>query len=255
MMKWRRFMALMCLMMFLGSAYAQEDNHTQFEYGKSEMGRSLICHRVGSPDAARSILMVFGVHGFEDDYDHDGEVLRLIAETMIAHYAAQPEQLMDFCLYIIPTANPDGLIDGVSKDGFGRCNANGIDINRDFPFDWKKNDSSRNRTGDAPLATAEARAICDLVRQLQPTYGVDVHGWKNAAYGNGRMAQVFAKPFGFKVKRLSTEGMLGAWLHSQTDEGILMELPPSPNANSYVEQNAAWLIEGVNAWIQYRQPR
>lgn len=251
----QRITALLCaLALWCTGACAAEGiedtQHTPFVYGQSEMGRDLVCHRLGSTDAAASILIVFGVHGFEDAYDHDGEVLRLIAERMISHYAQNPAQMQGFCLYIIPSANPDGLIDGNSKDGYGRCNANGLDVNRDFPFDWEENTTSRNLTGEAPLSTAEARAICDLVADIQPTFGIDVHGWKKAAYGNGKMAEVFAKPFRFKVQRLSTEGMLAAWLNSVTNEGILMELPPDPNSGDYVTSSSAALIEGLNAWMQ-----
>ncbi len=254
--KWLALTAVLTLLFSAGICYAEDAPiHTQFSYGQSEMGRDLICHRIGTQDANRSMLMVFGVHGFEDSYPHDGQVLRLIAENLIDHYTANVQELQDFCLYIIPCANPDGLIDGITHNGFGRCNANGYDINRDFPFDWEYDDTDRNRTGETPLVTAEARAICALVEDIQPTYGVDVHGWKNAAYGNGRMAENFAVPFGFKVKRLSTQGMLGAWLHSVTNESILMELPPDPNEDDYVTENSAKLIESINRWIAYCQPR
>lgn len=259
MKKCQHWIPLFCLLFILftaGIGYATESPvHTQFVYGHSEMGRDLICHRVGSQEAARSILMVFGVHGFEDSYPHDGEVLKLIAENLIVHYTINVQELQDFCLYIIPCANPDGLIDGITHNGFGRCNANGYDINRDFPFDWVMDDTDRNHTGETPLVTTEARAICSLVETIQPTYGVDVHGWKKAAYGNGKMAENFAVPFRFKVKGLSTQGMLGAWLNSVTHESILMELPPEPNENEYVTDNSSRLIQAVNRWIAYCQPR
>lgn len=255
----QRWISLLCLLAVLfaaGVSLAEETSiHTQFSYGRSEMGRDLICHRIGTQDAERSMLMVFGVHGFEDAYPHDGQVLKLIAENLIAHYTTNVQELQDFCLYIIPSANPDGMIDGITHNGFGRCNANGYDINRDFPFDWEMDDTDRNRTGETPLVTAEARAICSLVESIQPTYGVDVHGWKNAAYGNGRMAENFAVPFRFKVKRLSTQGMLGAWMHSMTNESILMELAPNPNEQEYVTDNTAMFIRAINRWIEYCQPR
>ena len=254
--KWFALILLLTLLLASGLGHAEETPvHTQFPYGQSEMGRDLICHRIGTQDAARSMLMVFGVHGFEDSYPHDGQVLKLIAENLIDHYTASLQELQDFCLYIIPCANPDGLIDGTTHNGFGRCNANGYDINRDFPFDWEMDDSDRNRTGETPLVTAEASAICSLVETIQPSYGVDVHGWKKGAYGSGRMAENFAFPFRFKVKGLSTQGMLCAWLNSITYESILLELPPDPNEYEYVTENSAKLIQAVNRWIAYCQPR
>ena len=222
-----------------------------FVYGTSELGRELICHRVGPEAAARSMLMVFGVHGYEDDFDRDGEVLKLIAEHIIAHYTVHPEQLKDFCLYIVPVANPDGLLEGKSKDGFGRCNANGLDINRDFPVGWTKKTTKRNKTGKEPFSTAEARAIRDLVETVKPTYGMDIHGWIKASYGTGKMAKIFAEPFRFEIKKPSAGGMLCRWLGEVTEEAIMIELPPRPNKDGYVTKNGDKLIEGINVWVEY----
>ena len=223
----RQMAALICIFaaMSTGLSAAQElqmQAHTSFVYGRSELGRELICHRIGTPQAAKSILLVFGVHGFEDAFDHDGEVLKLIAEKVIAHYEENPQTLQNFCLYIVPSANPDGLIEGTTKDGFGRCNANGMDINRDFPIGWTKRKEARNKTGKEAFSTAEARAIRDLAESVQPTYGVDVHGWIEASYGTGKMAKIFAKPFNFTFKKPPSGGMLCRWLDSITREGIMI---------------------------------
>lgn len=223
----------------------------KFVYGTSELGRELICHRVGQANAAQSILMVFGVHGYEDDFDRDGQVLKLIAEHIISHYTLYPELLKDFCLYIVPTANPDGLLEGRSKDGFGRCNAKGLDINRDFPVGWTKITTKRNKTGKKPFSTAEARAIRDLVEAVNPTYGMDIHGWIKASYGTGKMAKIFADPFKFQVKKPSAGGMLCQWLDEVTEKAIMIELPPYPNKDSYVRKNGDKLIKGINSWVAY----
>ena len=134
-----------------------ETLHTQFAYGQSELGRDLVCHRIGKADAETSLLMVFGIRGFEDAFERDGEVLAMIAEHIMAYYEKNVEELRSFCLYVIPTANPDGLLEGTTTDGFGRCNANEIDINRDFSVDWSKKTLDRIRTGERPFSTAEDR--------------------------------------------------------------------------------------------------
>lgn len=252
----RRFAALMCILLTAAMSFAAAEDlmpqeHTQFVYGQSELGRELVCHRIGAQQAEKSILMVFGIHGFEDEFDHDGEVLKMIAEKIIAHYDENPQALGDFCLYIVPSANPDGLIEGTTKDGFGRCNALGMDINRDFPVGWTRKTGARNKTGKEPFATAEARAIRDLVETVQPTYGVDVHGWIKASYGTGKMAKIFAEPFRFTVKKPSAGGMLCRWLDSVTQEGIMIELPPKPDKEAYVTDNSAKLIAGIDAWIAH----
>ncbi len=236
--------------MCLAEEMAENPLHMQFVYGQSELGRDLVCHRVGQQDAQEAMLLVFGVHGYEDAFDRDGEVLIKIAERLIAHYEQNAEELHTFCLYVIPCANPDGLIEGTTWEGFGRCNANGIDINRDFSSDWSQSFESRNKTGRAPFATAEARAIRDLVMEVKPKYAMDVHGWRERTYGNGKMAQIFAEPFDFEVNRLCGGGMLCAWLNTMTRESMMLELPPEPDLEEYVVRNGDKLIEGVNAWLK-----
>lgn len=240
---------LLMLLLCLPAAAEPIAPMEEIVYGASEMGRPLTCYRVGDADAAQSLLIIFGVHGFEDSYDHDGEILKAIAHNVLAHYSENPAALGGFALYVIPSANPDGLIDGVSQDGFGRCNANGLDVNRDFPIGWKKRTGARNQTGDAPFSTAEARAIRDLVESIAPTYAIDVHGWIHAAYGTGRMAKVFAKPFGFTVKQASSGGLLSNWLATVTEEAIMLEMPRRPDNGDYIANNSARLIEGINSWI------
>lgn len=242
---------MLCLLILLWSfAAGAEEMPRQFVYGTSEMGKELVCHVIGDENAERSLLMIFGVHGFEDDYPRDGQVLRLIAEEVIAHYEAAPDTLADCCLYVVPSANPDGLLDGKTQNGFGRCNAKGLDINRDFPVNWKKRTDDRNKTGDEPFSTAEARAIRSLVEQVTPTWAMDVHGWINASYGDGAMARTFAKPFKFTVKQPVSGGMLCSWLSTVTEEAIMLELPFSPNEGRYVRENSQRLIEGIDAWVE-----
>lgn len=256
----RKMAALLCCALLLcveiSTGFAEESAplHTRFIYGQSELGRDLICHRVGKADADKSLLMVFGVHGFEDAFDRDGEVLKMIAQRIMAHYEENADDLRSFCLYVIPSANPDGLLEGTTKDGFGRCNANGIDINRDFSSDWSKQTYSRNRTGKTPFSTAEARAIRDLVERVKPDYAMDVHGWCELSFGNGKMAKIFAEPFDFEVRRLCGGGMLCAWLNTVTQESMMLELPPEPDKEEYVATTSARLIEGVNAWVVHCDP-
>lgn len=245
--------ALLCALSLLPcrQAAALETEDDAFVYGYSESGRALTCYHAGEESSENSLLLIFGVHGFEDSYDHDGEVLRLIAERILSHYREHPDALGNFCLYVVPSANPDGLLDGTTKDGFGRCNANGLDINRDFPIGWIERSSARNQTGSEPFSTAEARAIRDLVARLQPDYAIDVHGWISASYGTGRMAKAFARPFGFSVKQSRSGGMLSTWLSTVTQEAIMLELPRNPDEDAYVEENSAKLIEGIDSWIAF----
>lgn len=247
---YQKGMALLCALIWMFGMHGTCQAAEKFVYGQSEMGRDLICHRLGSGEEEASLLMIFGIHGFEDAFDHDGEVLTMIAQKLIAHYTDHSEELGGFCLYIVPCANPDGLLDGVSKDGFGRCNASGIDINRDFPTYWSENTSSRYRTGKEPFAALETRAIRDLVLEVKPDYALDIHGWAERSFGNGEMTQTFAEALGLKVKRMIRSSMAATWLDTVTQESMLVELPAEPNNDEYVARVAEMLVEGMNNWTE-----
>jgi len=243
----KRFLCAVLLAALLPTmAIGQES----FVFGYSEMGRELVCVRIGDEVAEKSLLITFGVHGFEGAYDRDGQMLADIAQLVIGHYDAYPEELCGHALYVVPCMNPDGLAEGTTEDGFGRMNANAIDINRDFPAKWKPMNSARYRTGDAPFATAEARAIRDLVETIRPTYGVDVHGWIHGVYGSRDLAKVFQKSFGFSKRReYQSGGKLSQWMEEVMEAAVLIELPRKPAREGYAEANADNLIEGLNLWF------
>lgn len=205
---------------------AGEGRYASFVYGISERGRDLTCLRVGPEDADVRFLLVFGVHGFEDERDHDGVMLKILAELIARYYLAWPDQLNGAALYIVPTANPDGLISGRSKNAFGRCNARGLDVNRDFPIGWTQRTSSRERTGDAAWSTAEACAIRDLTERIAPTYAADVHGYISRTYGDEGLCKHFDQAFGFRHYEYASGGMLSQWLATVTDGAMLLELDP-----------------------------
>lgn len=250
----RMLSVLLVLAVLLGcmscaSAQDAASLYETFIYGTSVQGRLLLCHRIGNPEAATSILMVFGIHGFEDSFKRDGAVLSSIANQMIEHYCSDPSLLGDAVLYIVPCANPDGQEAGTSEEGFGRCNADGIDINRDFPVGWKKMSSARYRTGDEPFATPEAKGLRYLVEKISPTYGADVHGWINRVYGDPAMAQPFANAFGFSHTEYNSGGMLSQWMAEEMEAAILIELPDNARSETFVQDSATKLITALDAWL------
>ena len=70
----------------------------------------------------------------------------------------------DVEVWLVPVANPDGSAAGM------RCNANGVDLNRNFPWEWRLSDG-----GPAPLSEPETQALVALVEQLQPDIVIWVH--------------------------------------------------------------------------------
>jgi protein MpaA len=67
-------------------------------------------------------------------------------------------------VWLVPVANPDGSAAGM------RCNANGVDLNRNFPWEWRPGDG-----GPAPGSEPETQALMALVERLRPDVVIWVH--------------------------------------------------------------------------------
>ncbi len=259
----KRILSLLILLLLPALCAPAEGTCTPetFIYGTSTLGRELECVRIGPADAEVRFLLVFGVHGFEDRFARDGALLKETALALIDALAADPAALgTDSAVYIVPCANPDGLLEGTSNTGFGRCNALGLDINRDFPEGWVKRTRAANLTGDAPFSTAEARSLRDLVSSAAPTWAADVHGYVNVVkYGARRdMARFFAseEAMDMACEPWQSGGMLCAWLDTVTEGALLIELPTPLRGGDvnvlkegYVSDMAQRLLNGITGWL------
>ena len=95
--------------------------------GRSVKGNPLEVYQFGSGPTER--LIVAGIHG---GYEHNTTQL---AWALIKHLSANPDLIPgEVTLYILPVLNPDGLMFAESE--YGRANANGVDLNRNWDADW-----------------------------------------------------------------------------------------------------------------------
>lgn len=198
----------------------------QFVYGKSVNGRDLVCYSFTPENYSRTILLNFAIHGFEDDYAHDGQVLVNAANQLIEYYRSY-EDFNGCRVLIVPCANPDGLYDGTTNNGFGRCNALGIDLNRDFDANYVANTTpGRNYTPYA-FSGAESRALRDLFYEYRPEIVCDFHGWLNTTIGDSELAEVFLQEMGLAHQTVFTatncRGYFANWAHQQDALGLLVE--------------------------------
>lgn len=198
----------------------------EFVYGTSENGRDLICYSFTPESYSRTVLLNFAIHGFEDDYDADAQVLVDAANELIAYYR-EYDNFSDCRVLIVPCANPDGLLDGTTNNGFGRCNASGIDLNRDFDANYAANTTpGRNYTPYA-FSAAESRALRDLCYEYNPDIVCDFHGWLNCTIGDTELAEVFAQemnlPHQTAFTSTNAKGYFANWAHQQGALGLLVE--------------------------------
>ena len=205
-------------------------NISSFTYGKSELGRDLICYSIEPENYSKTILLEFEIHGFEDSYAHDGQDLVDTANELIKYYS-NAEDLNNTRLLIIPSANPDGLIDGTTNNGFGRCNVKGIDLNRDFDANYKPFSTVRNYTQSA-FSAVESRALRDLCTQYKPDIVIDFHGWESSLIGDIELCVPFKEEMGLRITHAFTStnanGYFSNWAHQQGALAMLVEFT-SPN--------------------------
>ena len=122
------------------------------------------------------VLVVGGIHGDE-----------LSSSALALHWIALAEQIPARTHWrFIPALNPDGLLVSPAR----RTNANGVDLNRNFPTPrwsleapvyWEKRTRKdpRRWPGPAPLSEPESRFLHAQMQEFKPHLIVSIH----APYG------------------------------------------------------------------------
>ena len=201
-----------------------------FRYGTSVQGRDLACWCLSKGSWDRTVLVNLEIHGFEDAYAKDGQVLVDLGNQLVEHYSKQYD-LHNCRLLVIPQCNPDGLIEGTTNNGFGRCNAEGIDLNRDFDASHIVYSDARNYT-QSPFSAVESRAMRELVLSCRPSVVLDLHGWENCTIGSSAVAETFSLHTGLNHKKELTDsahGYFSYWAQLQGAEALLVEFKDSSN--------------------------
>ncbi len=119
------------------------------------------------------VLLIGGIHG---DERTASSIVLLWLEALNKPVAGE------FEWRIAPLVNPDGLLAAKST----RVNANGVDLNRNFPTPnwlqeaplyWKKRTGSdpRRFPGKAPISEPESRWVFDEIEHFQPDVVISVH--------------------------------------------------------------------------------
>ena len=154
-------------------------------YGTSVRGQDLVYFEIRPPNPnGKKAFLTFALHGFEDAWKQDGRALFSIARSAITYYGDHLDQLNGWTLYIVPTANPDGMRFGTnntreSAGAYGRCQSQGKDLNRNVSVGTSK----------------EQRELVALFDQVKPTIAIDFHGWYNTYYGDSKIGGFFQRSF------------------------------------------------------------
>lgn len=148
----------------------------QASEGRSVKGRTIYRRDVQPATTRLRVLVIGGMHGDE-----------LSSASVALHWIRLAQDAPEAVHWrFIPALNPDGLFDKPSR----RVNANGVDLNRNFPTpDWERDAAiywekrtrkdPRRWPGKAPLSEPESRFLHDEMQSFKPNLIVSIH----APYG------------------------------------------------------------------------
>ena len=62
---------------------------TSFKYGTSTQGRDLVCWSIQKGEYVRTLLLNFEIHGWEDEYSKDGQLLVDLGNYLIDYFSSK----------------------------------------------------------------------------------------------------------------------------------------------------------------------
>lgn len=143
---------------------------------RSVKGVPLYTRDIAEPNAQVRVLVIGAIHGDE-----------LTSATVAMHWIAlaageKMEMPQPVHWRFVPIVNPDGMLAKPHK----RTNADGVDLNRNFPTpDWQRDAAiywekrtgkdPRRWPGPKPLSEPETRFVLDQVEHFRPHLIVSIH--------------------------------------------------------------------------------
>lgn len=193
-------------------------------YGDSVLGAPLLWFPAPAADAESGLILA-GTHGDEN----------AAVATLSAAMRTLPDRLRRH--HVVLAVNPDGCQLGL------RANANGVDLNRNFPaanwqsgetvYRWNSVAEARDvllSTGERPGSEPETQALCQLIHELKPRWVVSWHeplacidDPRSSELGHW-LAQQTALPLVSSVG-YDTPGSFGSWCNDLGLPCVTAEMP------------------------------
>lgn len=201
--------------------------------GKSTENRDIYKIEKGTGDS--TTLIIGGFHGDE----FNGVELSL---AFAAYLNVLENEAVLSRVVLIPVLNPDGLIRGK------RLNANGVDINRNFPTEnWSpKARAPRYNPGKKPASEKETRLMMKLIDQIKPSRIISIHAPLEVVNYDGpakSLATLMANYNGYPISGdigYPTPGSFGNYAGVERRiPTITLELPGGPFAPMWESNKAA----------------
>ncbi|MEM2378325.1 MAG: M14 family metallopeptidase [Candidatus Methanomethylicia archaeon] len=220
-----------------------------YSIGKSLLGREIwACEITGIGKEEGVILIDGGMHGSEVI---GVRVAYKLLETILEEYNELVGKglLRNLSIIIIPMLNPDGV--EMSKYSppipiihikDGRCNANGVDLNRNFGYSWTLGGSpyynSTTYRGEEPESEPEVKALKNILLKRNILFYLNLHSgvkqilipaYQENPYINVYMeiASTLSNIYGYEIARGGIYGGAANWCLMGRDKpalSIIIEL-------------------------------
>jgi murein peptide amidase A len=202
--------------------------------GRSVQKRPITAVQIGDPAGSRVALVVGVIHGDERGGLRITRALKRLAPAAQADLAGTQ-------LWVIDTVNPDGQRAGTRK------NAHGVDLNRNFPYRWRRDVPHSNGyyPGPRPASEPETRAAMTFIERLQPDLSIWYHqpwGAVLACHGRPQIAARYAKLVGMHTS-CRGKGLRGTAISWEThafpgSDAFVVEMPPGQVRAGAAERQA-----------------
>jgi protein MpaA len=199
--------------------------------GRSVLGHPIAATEIQPRGARRRILVVGCIHGNEPAGIAIAELL-------------ENETLSGLDVWTVDDLNPDGVARNT------RQNADGVDLNRNFPFRWQPLGrlGDQQYSGAAALSEPESRAAYDLIRRIHPSITVWFHqplALVDESGGNPAIEQRYASLVGLPLRRLIRyPGSAAGWQNNALPgtTAFVVELPAGALSAADAERYADGLV-------------
>ena len=198
-----------------GVGYAHASAQSSVPVGRSHAGRPIRAGRIGSPRAARRMLVVGAIHGTEQ------------AGRAVTRRLRSLRPPRGVALLLVDDLNPDGSAAG------SRQNGSGVDLNRNFPFAWRAmgRPFDTYHAGSGPLSEPESRAAAVFIARVRPRVTIYYHQMLrlvDRSGGDRALERLYARAARLPYKQVPPlPGTATSWQNYtfRGDSAFVVELP------------------------------
>lgn len=208
--------------------------------GRSVQGRPIALRQVGDPRWSGELLVFGCIHGDE-----------CAARGIEPLTGGCPDPGAD--VYVVPDLNPDGA------RARSRLNGRGVDLNRNFPSEWRPTGArwDPEYPGPKPFSEPETRLAARIVRALRPAATIWFHqhwggrpfvrAWGPSAPAGRRFARFARMPF--RLLRWPA-GTAPNWQNHRFGAASFVVELPAGRAGPRLRDRVAKAIVRMGRWVR-----